>query len=231
MLVVASCKIVINPITHPNPIHGHENHDRMKNWQNRKCQLCIKADEMIDFSCMSQFVMLLQYIKRGGPVERFHSFIQVQNHTAEGLTSLLRQELAPYKLGRKLIAQSYDSLAVFSGGKNWHAHFIHSYGNRLNLLMKQASSTVTSAKLFSVNISEFLSFLCASPKHSDSIRTAWDHAVPMAVETWWNFQKRFVNLMSIYTNKDCLLKYFVSIQNENGWVTFQSERKLTQLRC
>jgi hypothetical protein len=47
---------------------------------------------------MLQFVMLLQDIKRGGTVERFHSFIRVQNHTSEGLASVLRQELAPYKL-------------------------------------------------------------------------------------------------------------------------------------
>jgi hypothetical protein len=54
----------------------------------------IQADETTDISCMSQFVILLQYVKRDGPVERFHSFVQVQNRTAKGLASVLKQELA-----------------------------------------------------------------------------------------------------------------------------------------
>jgi hypothetical protein len=52
----------------------------------------IQADETTDISCMS--VILLQYVKRDGPVERFNSFVQVQNRTAEGLASVLKQELA-----------------------------------------------------------------------------------------------------------------------------------------
>jgi hypothetical protein len=34
----------------------------------------IQADETTDILCMSQFVILLRYVKRDGPVERFHSF-------------------------------------------------------------------------------------------------------------------------------------------------------------
>jgi hypothetical protein len=45
----------------------------------------ILADETTDISCMSQFVMLLRHVKRAGLVERFHSFVQVQNRTAKGL--------------------------------------------------------------------------------------------------------------------------------------------------
>jgi hypothetical protein len=41
-----------------------------------------------------QFVILLRYVKRDGPVERFHSFVQVQNRTAKGLASVLKLELA-----------------------------------------------------------------------------------------------------------------------------------------
>jgi hypothetical protein len=61
----------------------------------------IEADDTTDISCMSQFVILLRYVKRDGPVERFNSFVQVQNRTAEGLASVLKQELATYKLGQK----------------------------------------------------------------------------------------------------------------------------------
>jgi hypothetical protein len=56
--------------------------------------ISIQADETTEISCMSQFVILLRYAKRDGPVERYHSFVQVQNRTAEGLASVLKQELA-----------------------------------------------------------------------------------------------------------------------------------------
>jgi hypothetical protein len=56
--------------------------------------LSIQADKTTDISCMSQFVILLRYVKRDGPVERFHSFVQVQNRTEKCLASVLRQELA-----------------------------------------------------------------------------------------------------------------------------------------
>jgi hypothetical protein len=112
----------------------------------------IKANETTDISCMSQFVILLRYVKRDGLVERFNSSVQAQNRTAECLASVLKQELVLYKLGQKLIAVSYDDAAVFSGGKNGvqvkmkdtlpHAHFIHCYAHQSNLVMKQACSTV-----------------------------------------------------------------------------------------
>jgi hypothetical protein len=54
----------------------------------------IQADKTTDSSCMSQFVILLRYVKRDGPVERFNSFVQVQKRTAKGLTPVLKQELA-----------------------------------------------------------------------------------------------------------------------------------------
>jgi hypothetical protein len=56
--------------------------------------LSIQTDKTTDISCMSQFVILLQYVKRDGLVERFNSFVQVQNRTAKGLAPGLKQELA-----------------------------------------------------------------------------------------------------------------------------------------
>jgi hypothetical protein len=57
------------------------------------------------------------------------------------------------------------ALLSLVGGKNGvqvkmkdifpHAHFIHCYAHQLNLVMKQAYSTVKSVKLFFPNISGF----------------------------------------------------------------------------
>jgi hypothetical protein len=61
----------------------------MKEIQNAKF-VSIQAHKTTDISCMSQFFILLRYVERDGPVERFHSFVQVQNRTAEGLASVLK---------------------------------------------------------------------------------------------------------------------------------------------
>jgi hypothetical protein len=57
---------------------------------------------------MSQFVILLRYVKRDGPFERFHSFVQVQNRTAEGLAPVLKQEsaLAVLSIHKDVIADT-----------------------------------------------------------------------------------------------------------------------------
>jgi hypothetical protein len=53
----------------------------------------IQADETTDISCLSKFAILLRYVKRDGPVERFHSFVQVKNRTAKGLVSVLKTRI------------------------------------------------------------------------------------------------------------------------------------------
>jgi hypothetical protein len=50
----------------------------------------------------------------------------------EGLVSVLKQELAPYQLGQRLIAQSCDGAAVFKvKGIFSHAYFIRCYAHHL----------------------------------------------------------------------------------------------------
>jgi hypothetical protein len=47
---------------------------------------------------MSQLVILLRYVNSSGPVERFISFVHIQDRTSEGLASVLKLELEPYDL-------------------------------------------------------------------------------------------------------------------------------------
>jgi hypothetical protein len=56
----------------------------MKEIQNAN-YVSIQADNTTDISCMSQFVILLQYVECDGPDERSHSFVQVKNRTVKGL--------------------------------------------------------------------------------------------------------------------------------------------------
>jgi hypothetical protein len=94
----------------------------------------IQADETTDISCMSQFVILLRYVKRDGPDEKFHTFVQVQNHTAEGLTSVLKQELALAVLTthKDVTADTprfnQKVIDLFASRKNQRGQFLYKYG-------------------------------------------------------------------------------------------------------
>jgi hypothetical protein len=90
----------------------------------------IQADKTTDISCMSQFVILLRYVKRDGSVERFHPFFQVQNRTAKGLTSVLKQELALSVLSihKDVIADTSEIqpevIELFASQKNRRGQFL-----------------------------------------------------------------------------------------------------------
>jgi hypothetical protein len=113
-------------------------YDLYKRWR--------KFNEATDLSCMSQFVMLLWYVKCDSLIERFLSFAQVQNCMTENLAFVLKYKLACHKLGQKLIAEPYEDAAVYSRQKQWiqfkmkdivpHAHFIHCYAYQSKLVMK-----------------------------------------------------------------------------------------------
>lgn len=187
--------------------------------------VAVQADETTDISCMSQMVILLRYVIDSGPVERLVSFVNINDRTAEGIASVLKEQLEPFKLQEKLIAQSYDGAAVFSGGNNGvqvklresfpYAHFIHCYAHQLNIVIKKACSSVNSMKLFFINISGFSSFFSVSPKRTDLLRTVCGRVIPKVSETRWNFHSRVVN--TVYNYKESLLECFEIIQTEDGW--------------
>jgi hypothetical protein len=77
---------------------------------------------------MSQFVILLRYVQRDGPVERF---FQVQNRTAKGLSPVLKQELALAVLSihKDVIADTprfnQKVIEVFASQKNRRGSFLY----------------------------------------------------------------------------------------------------------
>jgi hypothetical protein len=91
----------------------------------------IQAVETTDISCMSQFVMLLRYVKRDGPVERFHSFVQVQNRTAKGLLSVLKTGIGSgcQSIHKDVIAGtprfSQKIIDLFASQKNHRGLFLY----------------------------------------------------------------------------------------------------------
>jgi hypothetical protein len=92
--------------------------------------LSIEADETTDISCTSQCVILLRYVKRYGPVERFHSFVQVQNRTAEGSASVLKQNwLSFLSIHKDVIADTprlnQKVIELFASQKNRRGQFLY----------------------------------------------------------------------------------------------------------
>jgi hypothetical protein len=91
----------------------------------------VQSEERTDISFMSQFVILLPYVKRDGRVERFHSFVQFQNRTAKGLVSVLKQELAlaVLRIHKDVIADTprfnQKAIELFASQKNRRGQFLY----------------------------------------------------------------------------------------------------------
>ena len=123
--------------------------------------LSVQADETTDNSCQCQVVIVLRYIVNGDIKERFIGYTKTTEKTADVLTKIILDTLAPFNVKGKLIAQTYDGAAIMKGHVNGvrtqvqrvypEAHFTHCYAHQLNLVMEQACSKHTSAK-FSLQI-------------------------------------------------------------------------------
>ncbi|XP_012944583.1 uncharacterized protein LOC101847770 [Aplysia californica] len=77
--------------------------------------VAVEVDDTTDVTCKSQFAIILRYVENCAPVERFFKFVEVHDRTGSGLAQVILDELAPYDLQNKLIAQSYDGSTVMSG--------------------------------------------------------------------------------------------------------------------
>ncbi|XP_065665457.1 SCAN domain-containing protein 3-like [Hydra vulgaris] len=181
----------------------------------------LQADETTDVSCRSQFVIILRYIKGYQPVERFIAFIDVQDRTAMGLTSVLKEELNCFGLKEKLIAQAYDGAAVMSGSRNGvqslmkevypNAHYVHCYAHQLNLVLKKVCSSNKRVRTFFSTLSGFGVFFTSSPKRNDLLRKITFIQIPRVCETRWNFRSK------IKENKTKIGECFNKIINDEGW--------------
>ena len=119
----------------------------------------MQADETTDIACRTQFVVILRYVKGCKPVERFLSFEEIHDRTANGLSDVLKKKLQPFNIERKLISQAYDGAAVMSGSHGGvqtlmqdsfpYAKYVHCYAHQLNLVIRNAcSKNIKSVKLF-----------------------------------------------------------------------------------
>ena len=68
--------------------------------------LSIQSNETTKVTSASQLAMVFRYVRCGRPVERFHSFANMEDRSAVGISEILRNILRLYNISEKLIAQA-----------------------------------------------------------------------------------------------------------------------------
>lgn len=187
--------------------------------------LSVQADEATDISNASQFVIIFRFVKDKELVERFVSFVKIEDRSAVGLTNTLCQLLQPYAAKQKLIAQTYDGAAVMSGSVAGvqtklrehfpYAHFVHCYAHQLNLILRQACEKIILCKRFFANIAGFAIFFSQSSKRNDKLQCVVGRNIPRPSNTRWNFQSRLI--CSVFELKSSLQECFEQIIDEHQW--------------
>ena len=121
----------------------------------------IQVDETTDISTKEQWSAIVRLDRNGEVVERFLKFFNVSSdRSASALTAVVKQILGKYgePLKGKLIMQTYDGASVMSGHISGiqqllrqdypFAYFFHCAAHRLNLVLCQSASSISTVKVF-----------------------------------------------------------------------------------
>ena len=193
--------------------------------------IAILSDGTTDASEKTQVNLVLRYVLDGNPVERFWGIFNPTNEKAETLCNLLDEELKKIIKAEvdKLIAQCYDGANNMSGCHNGlqtkiktlyqYAYFVHCYAHQLNLILKQATSTLTPIRRFFNDMDYIPTFFSKSPQRLEVLKTCTGgKTVPRPSQTRWNFHSRVINV--IYEKqeeiKECCEKLSNSYTEETG---------------
>lgn len=162
-----------------------------------------------------QLSIILRYIYRGQPVERFMGFYNVtQGWTAEHLYQFLQATFGKLDLQNKLVAQTYDGAAV-SGELNSvqakiksvapQAILTHSYAQEFDLVLTQACTSNQVVRVFFASLAGFSLYFAESTRRTQVLDEVCGGTTP------WNFSSGAV--LMVYNNKDKLLQVFEHIIN------------------
>ncbi|XP_065070326.1 uncharacterized protein LOC135695262 [Rhopilema esculentum] len=170
--------------------------------------LSIQIDEATDFSTKEQLSCIIRLDKEGEIVERFLKFHDVSSdRTASSISTIVKMLLHRYgeALKNKLIMQTYDGASVMSGHISGvqtlvrddypYAYFFHCAAHRLNLVLCQSASSISSVKVFFANVGAFSSFASVSSKRKSLLR-AHGLDIPVPSETRWCYRSRTINVIS-----------------------------------
>ena len=77
----------------------------------------IQADETTNVTCASRLTVVFRYVKCVRLVERFHSFLNMEDRSTVGISEILQNILRLHSAREKLIAQTYYGAAEMSGSR------------------------------------------------------------------------------------------------------------------
>ena len=170
--------------------------------------LSIQIDETTDVSTKEQLSAIIRLDKKGEIVERFLKFADVStDRTAPAITVIVKKVLSKYgdSLQNKLIMQTYDGATVMSGHiagvqalvreEYPFAFFFHCAAHRLNLVLCQSASSISSVKVFFANVSAFSTFTSLSSKRKELFRSH-NIEIPRPGETRWYYRSRTVRVIA-----------------------------------
>ena len=138
----------------------------------------ILADKTTDISYKAQFSWVYRYIFNGNVMERFICFNDVsEDNSASAISSLILKHIKNFaNCGTKLVAQTYDDVAVMSSALNGvHSKikdvcpqtlFVHCYAHVLNLALSQSVQQISTCKVFFASLNGLAAFFTPSSKRT-----------------------------------------------------------------
>ena len=194
----------------------------------------VEVDETTDISGHQQLTLILRYVninhrdKYYEVKERFLGFSRVTQRNAEGLSTMIVENLKDFEMEKKLVNQTYDGAAVMSGEASGvqarikaiapMAHFIHCAAHRLNLTLRDSCMSIKPVKQFFGTLSNIQTFFSNSPKrleHLDDIAASDKFRLARGSATRWNFKSRCVNIV---TNRfEIFREFFDSVVNDTDF--------------
>ena len=186
----------------------------------------VMIDETTDNYDKTQMVIVLRYVIKGRPVERFWGFFNPLSTSGEDLSNVLFKELQPLigDFPEKLICQTYDGASALSGIHKGvqtriqevykNAHYIHCYAHQLNLVLEKATSQNSSVKIFFSSLSGIPAFFHRSSKRMAVLDSVAGQRLPAPSTTRWNSKEKTVN--TVYEIKDKLIECCTILEESNN---------------
>ncbi|XP_076061432.1 zinc finger MYM-type protein 1-like [Oratosquilla oratoria] len=175
--------------------------------------MSVQADETTDCAMHAQLSIIIRYVYEDKICERFLGFYEISDDkSATRLADVIATALNSFNDATdKLVSQTYDGAAVMAGTLNGvqskvrdkgfkHAHFIHCYAHKLNLVLSKSAEKVSGVKMFFSHLGSFSKFTSSSTKRKSVFRQ-FNVSIPSLCETRWCYRSRTVlSIKLLYEN-------------------------------
>lgn len=210
-------------------------HDHIKNEIKDASFVAVMADDTTDVSEDTQMIVVLRYIVNEEIVERLWGVFTSENHTADGLSECILNQLDIILQGnrKKLIAQTLDGAIFMQEGKKWNVqakiksvydnvHFIHCYARQLDLIMKNTANVTRGSRIFFSNLLTITAFFSESPLRLSVLNKHITSCTQRPPTTRWDLQTTGT-VNSVYENVEALKSCAEELQKTSNASTTLAE--------